>query len=291
MEHKLLGWFLLLLAARQGVAAEECSAAPVFTPDALNLVAAGFRQFGRGGGVKNIDVTQIEVTWKPFLMVENPACLDKTQFSLEMKAGAAADWVLANQSPKEMGGGKYRWTLDVMPCHDHYLRLGVGGGAVLELPKPVVAATEEDIINSKFRPQPPKNLAVKNLADGSVSVSWTPSDCAREYYFYYTEQGTGTLDTHSKMVDGSDGGSTFIMKELKPCRDYELTAAASVRGEDLIGAEETTSFSTPPDMAAAEKLEPIVTAEASSMKVTWIAYDVLSCVNSYEVSVCQEGKA
>jgi hypothetical protein len=291
MEHKLLGWFLLvmgyLLVASRGVSGADCSGPPAFTPTALEQVSAGFRQYSRGAGVTT-DVTHIEVTAIPFLMVVNPACYDKTKVSLEMKAGAAAAWAPVEESPKEKGG-KYRWILKVLPCHDHYFRLHVGDGAVLELPKPVSAASAEDIINSKFDPEPPQDLTVNSQADGSLRVSWTPSECATSYIFYYNEEGSN--DAHTKMVDAKEGSSTVIKEGLRPCRDYALTAVASVRGTETDGKEITASFSTPPDASAAAQLEPKITADVSGLRATWSAYDVLSCVNNYEVSVCEAGAA
>ena len=285
----LVGQFLLVTT--QGVSAADCSGPPAFRPAAADLVEAAYRQTVRRGK-QHVDYKRIDVTWQPFLMVEEGSisCLDKSQLSLEFKAGSAAAWAKLEESPQELGGGRYRWSLDVVPCHEHFLRLsvgGLGGTTALELPQPVPAAAAEDIIASGFSPEAPRDLTVVNLDEKSVRVSWTPSECAQSYDISYGLVAGGGGARQSRLVAAADGHEVILTEGLEPCRDYALTAAAVI-GEDGYSEESGASFSTPPDAAAATKLEPAIVADVSGVKATWKTWDALSCVEKYEVSVCHQ---
>ena len=296
MEQKLQRWFFLLLVGQlgvvvpPGVAAADCSGPIVFKTDAAALVEAGFHATMRRRQ-KHFDYNRIDITWQPFKMVENPACVDRSQLGLEVKAGLGGTWTAVEQSPREQGGGKYSWRVEeVMPCHDHYLRLSVGGAAggrySLEMPEPVAAAKMEDIAAGGFIPKPPKGLTVTSLGERAVRVSWTPSDCAQSYDLVYgltTEE-----ETLYRQLDAADGNSVDITEGLAPCRDYTLTASAGI-GEQGYSKEATAFFSTPPGTGAADSLTAAISPHASDVEVVWDTYNTLSCVDKYEVSVCPQG--
>lgn len=284
---RLLCGLLLVQLTASSASAADCSGPPVFRPDAASLVEAGYKRTVRRGN-ERIDYKRIDVTWQPFMMVDDAGCLDKTQLGLEVRAGSAAAWVPLDESPLELGGGRYRWSLDVVPCHDHFIRLsvgGVGGSGALELPNPVPAAAAEDIIASGFSPEPPRDLTAVAIDEKSVRVSWTPSECADSYDLSFGRLVGG--EKKSRQVTAAEGSTVVITGDgIEPCQDYSLTIAAVI-GEDGYSEESTAMFSTPPDSEAANKLDPTVVGDVSSIKATWKSWDALSCVERYEVAVCR----
>ena len=216
---RLICGLLLVQLAASGAGAADCSGPAVFRPDAASLVEAGYKRTVRRGN-ERIDYKKIDVTWQPFLMVEQAGCLDKTQLGLEIRAGAAAAWVPVEESPLELGGGRYRWSLEVVPCHDHFIRLSVGGEggkAALELPNPVLAAAAEEIIASGFSPEPPRDLTAVAIDEKSVRVSWTASECAQSYDLSYGLVVGGV--SKSRQVTADEGSSIIISGDgLEPCQ-------------------------------------------------------------------------
>merc|ERR1719320_1728425 len=85
----------------------------------------------------------------------------------------------------------------------------------------------EEIANSHFRPSTPDNLAIAQVTDDSVIVSWTPSLCAESYELWYeSDQGDD-----SGNITVSAGFGSVTIRELQTCTDYTVYVTALVGDE------------------------------------------------------------
>jgi len=259
---------------------------PSFKDDATSRVEAGFKAIRKRGKL-SFDYKTIEVTYSPFMMVEDPNCIEESQLNLEVKSGSG-DWVAMDAAPEALGGGKYKWSIPSVPCKDHMIKFwvnGPAGQASLEFPEPIRAISEEELITSKYTPVAPAGLKVTNLADNQVEVSWDAADCATAYDISY---GVDMDSMKFQTVPAHLGSQLIISEGLEPCTDYEVSIF-SVVGEDGFSAEEaSTRFTTPPESSSASSLEPQITRDTNRVSAVWKAYDKLSCVQTYSVSVCKE---
>ena len=192
---------------------------PVFKADAAKLVTADFASVIRRG-VKTYDYKQIEVLYSPFSMVEDASCIDEKQLNIEVKSGNG-EWVAVDTRYDALGGGRYRWTVDAVPCKDHMIRIwvhGPGGSASLEYPETILAASEENIIKSRFEPATPAELTAKNSGDNKLEVSWLPSECATSYEISY---GKDIDSMQSKILPASQGSNIYL-DGLTSCARYKL---------------------------------------------------------------------
>lgn len=229
----------------------------------------------------------IEVTYYPFMMVEDPNCIDEDQLMIEVKVDNG-DWKAEASKPVALGGGKYRWSLSSIPCKDHMIKLwvsGPAGQASLEYPEPVRAISEAELIASHYTPLAPTNLQLTNLGDNQVEMSWAPADCATAYDISY---GVDVDSMQYKVVSASQGSRLILSEGLEPCTDYTVNVF-SVVGEDEYSAEAATArLTTPPESSSAASLDPQITRDTNRVSALWKAYDKLSCVQRYSVSVCKE---
>jgi len=279
-------WVLLGVLLWMGEVSAECGQ-PQFKEDANNRVQANFKTIRRRGKV-SFDYRTIEVVYYPFQMVEDASCLDEAQLNLEVKAGEHGTWTAMESVPTALGGGKYKWSIPAVPCLDHHIKLwvtGPGGQASLEYAQPIKAASTEEIIAAKFTPEKPEGLTVTNMeASGEVRVTWTASECATSYDLSY---GRNLDSMQSQIVSDTE----IVLSELEPCTDYDISIFAVVGEEEYSIDEASTRFTTPPDTASAMSLEPVVDTQTNAMMARWRAYDRLSCVTKYAVSVCKEQEA
>lgn len=277
---------LCVLSVFVSGAHSECSQ-PSFKADATTMVEAGFKTIMRRSKL-NYDYRTIDIVYSPFLMVEDPNCIEESQLNLEVKSGSG-DWIAASGRPDVLGGGKYKWTIDAVPCKDHLIKFwvnGPGGQAALEYPEPIRAATDEQLIADRFTPEKPTSVKVTDLGSNTVTVIWTPADCATAYDISYGS--VISSDRKSQIVPASQGSQIIIAEGLKPCTEYIINIFAVV-GEDGYSPDEASiNFMTPPEPSSANSLQPEVTSALNAVTALWRAYDTLSCVEKYSVSVCRE---
>ena len=279
----------MLLLCLLGVVSQvssQCSQ-PSFKDDSISRVEAGFKTIRKRGKI-TFDYRKIEVIYSPFLMVNDPNCIEESQLNLEVKSGSG-DWIAMEDTPVALGGGKYRWTIDAVPCKDHLIKFwvnGPGGQAALEYPEPILAASELDIIESKFTPEKPTGLKISHLGENSVEVSWEPADCATSYDISYGKIISGERKT--KIVPASQGSHIILSEGIEPCTEYSINIFSVVGEEEYSADEASETFTTPPDASSASSLEPEITRETNSMSAKWRPFDKLSCVDKYAVSVCKE---
>jgi len=277
---RLLGLIVGLTAVCQ--VRSECK--PVFKEDAASLVSASFASVFRRGA-KTYDYKYIEVIYSPFQMVEDRSCVDEAQLNLEVKMGSG-EWVAVDSTPEPLGGGKYRWIIDAVPCKDHMIKIwvtGEGGSTSLEYPEPILAATETEIIKSRFVPSTPEGLTVQNSGDNELEVMWQPSECASSYEISY---GKDINSMESKILPASQG-SQILLDGLTSCSRYDIHVTAFI-GDSSYSDSASVAFTTQPEVSSALQLEPQVDRDTSYVSAKWQAFDKLSCVDSYAVSVCKE---
>jgi len=275
---------LLCLATSTAADCEQ----PQFKADANSRVTAGFKTIRRRGQVSH-DYRTIEIIYYPFQMVEDAGCVDEDQLNLEVQSGENSEWVAMEVKPNALGGGKYKWSIPAVPCLQHRLKFwvnGPAGQASLEYAEPVPAATTEEIIAAKFVPEMPTGLTVTHLPDGGgVRVTWEASECATAYDISY---GSSADNMRTQVLPAQ---TELVLDDLQPCTDYDISLFSMVGEEDYSIDEASTRFTTPPETGSAASLNPIVQPGTNSLLAKWQAYEKLSCVSRYAVSVCKEGEA
>ena len=115
---------ILILSFSMDLVMSKCQQ-NTFKSDAADKIKAAYRTI-QG---KEVDYSKIEVEWQPHLMVENPSCINEDQLFLEVNHNGGDDgWTIAG-GEMELSGpdGRFRWSLDVVPCKDHYFRVWVDG--------------------------------------------------------------------------------------------------------------------------------------------------------------------
>jgi len=262
-------------------------AAPQFLDDAADKVEAGFKRTTRRG-VTTMDITKIEVVWQPFTMVEDKNSIDKKKLYMEVKVGDGS-WNRLEDSPAKRGGGKYRWTVNnELPCKEHSLKLVVvsldGEEAEFVYPTPIAAASPEEIAKSDFEPTIPNNVRVE-ITNDEILAAWDQVECATSYEVKYKKFN----EDEDKFITKDVADNSLLLEEgIDSCSDYELLVSAVVGEGDIFSEEESTEFSTPPGITAAQKLNPTIEPGMDSVKVSWEAWEKLSCVNSYSVKLCKD---
>lgn len=256
---------------------------PMFRSDAVQHIKTGFKAVRR----TRKDFTKIEIVAVPGKMVEKPEGFDTNRVTVEIKAGSG-EWAVVEEEPS-LRGGKYRWTVeDVAPCVDHAVRLWLhgkdGGQAVFEFPNVVHRATTQELVAAQFTPAPPTDLRVEEVGEDSVEVSWELSTCAEMYDVTY-ERLSGGEETFSQQVEGG----RVVLSGLHSCSEYEVRVTA-VLGHEF-SEEATVLVFTSPGYYAAEKLTPTITSTTNSVTAKWRAFEKLSCIRRYSVTICKEGRA
>jgi hypothetical protein len=242
-------------------------------------VTAEFKRRGSRG----TNYRTIVVEWNPASLVKDPAAIDLTQQIVEIKAGDGA-WTRPQESPIPKRG-KYRQTFDnVAPCKIHLFRFVVSGldgeEAIFEYPQAVGPAAEEDILASRFTPNPPANVKVTAMQGSKLRVSWAASDCATSYEVY----GAGTVSK----ISGHTEETSIVLEDAESCETYDIQVTA-LTGQEL-SEDTTTEFVTGPSEAAGEKLEVEVVPQVNTVTASWDGWQALSCVEHYSVELCKDGE-
>eukprot|EP00091_Calanus_sinicus_P017914 TRINITY_DN3909_c0_g2_i3.p1 TRINITY_DN3909_c0_g2~~TRINITY_DN3909_c0_g2_i3.p1 ORF type:complete len:232 (-),score=52.11 TRINITY_DN3909_c0_g2_i3:189-884(-) len=168
-------------------------------------------------------------------MFEGGEDVDIGALRLEVKAEDGC-WKSIEEKPLRRGKDKQMWRVKVVPCKEHYVRLGLardGCFDYLQHPESIGPASTEEIANSHFRPSTPEDITITPLTSDSVDVSWTPSSCAESYELWY-ESHDG--DDSGNMTVSAGFGSVTV-SELKNCTDYTMYVTAMV-GDEFSGEAE-----------------------------------------------------
>jgi len=275
---------IVILSCFVGLVVSQCSQNS-FKSDAADKIKAAYKTSRR----KGVDYSKIEVEWQPFLMVENPSCINEEQLFLEMNHdGGDAGWVQVGGKMKDSGPqGKFKWTLDVAPCKDHYFRVwvdGEGNQASFALPNPVEAVSDEILKGSHYEVSAPTSLKATVLSGNEVQITFEPSECALEYEISYNKADSNE-DQQTIRISKDDGNSFTLTDGIEACTDYRYQIYAYI-GENIFNDEEASSFfTTAPNQDSATRLTPDISQAIDSLTVSWDT-TACPCVKEYEVSVC-----
>jgi len=251
------------------------SAVPTLRADAADKVSWKFKDRPKQ------DVSRIILEWEPLSMVEDRASINSNDLSVLIKSGDG-EYVPLNSRPR-VRGGKYMYTINIVPCKEQHLRFilkGDEGQEIFDLPEAIPASSPELIATSGFLPQVPENVNIEQNED-NVVLTWDPSECASSYYLRFEGPDGNEFD---KEVEEN----TVTITEFDACSQYDVYATAYVHG---VPSDEgfLDTVSTHPSAEAAEKLDPKVSTTINSVTAKWDAYNKLACVNNYAVKVCKDG--
>lgn len=252
----------------------------VFRDDAQEKIEIGYSTTVRRG-IVNYDYTKLEVEATLLEMVDQSDSIDRENVRLEFMS-SESDWTVLDQKPT-MKGGVYKWTIsDIVPCHNHNVRLTVfsaeGREISFDYPETILAASKEDMIKSRYRPSPPQDVRVEEM-NGGHKVTWSPSHCADTYDLSY--RMVGHSDYTTKTVESN---FAIISETLEICEEFEVLLSA-VLGDEY-SDEQTVTFTSAPDDNVSDRLEPEVEVKTNSAIVRWKGSEKLSCIPSYQVQLC-----
>lgn len=274
---------ILILSCFVGLAVSDCGQNS-FKSDAGEKITAAFKSSHR----KGVDYSKIEVEWQPFWMVEDPECINKGMLFLQMNHDGGDEWNNVDGKMKSSGSqGKFKWTVDVAPCKDHYFRVwvdGDGGQASFVLPSPVEAVSEEQLKESNYEVLAPEDVKAQVLSGNEVKISFTPSECALEYEILYNKAGSND-EQIPKKITKDDGNSFILTDQVEACTDYDYYIYASI-GDKITSEEASGFFTTAPNQDSASRLVPEITQATDSLTVSWNTAEC-PCVAKYEVSICK----
>eukprot|EP00092_Neocalanus_flemingeri_P105865 GFUD01135762.1.p1 GENE.GFUD01135762.1~~GFUD01135762.1.p1 ORF type:complete len:785 (-),score=164.61 GFUD01135762.1:1070-3424(-) len=250
------------------------SAVPTLKADAADKVSWKFKDRPKQ------DVSKILLEWEPFAMVEDKSSIASDEWSVLIQSGEGEYTpVTTNSRPR---GGKYKYTIDIVPCQDHHLKFvlkGSDGEVVFELPEVIPASSSDLISSSGFNLEMPANIQIEQNED-SVALSWDASLCATSYLVVF-------MGPDGKEIENEVTENTATITEFEACSQYDVYVTAVI--DESYSDEAYDTISTHPSASAAEKLDPKVSPSINSVKAQWDAYGKLSCVNAYAVKVCKDG--
>ena len=195
-------------------------------------------------------------------------------------------WLEASDRQRSAGKSAKWIVVGLKPCLEYQFQIKVEGAkpgvseAMFELPQSLGPASEDEIIDSGYKPEAATDFAVKAGAN-SASVSWSKSDCALSYDVGFSESGDNSK-LRSETVAGS--ASSVNIGELKPCTRYETTITAVLGdefSEDLV-----SSFATKPRLDAVANIKPTFLTTLDSAIITWETWQSVSCIDEYQVTLC-----
>jgi hypothetical protein len=153
---------------------------------------------------------------------------------------------------------------------------------MFELPQTLGPATEEEIMESGYKPEAPTDFNVKAGAN-SATITWEKSDCALSYEVSFSESGEASK-LRSETVPADE--AKINVGDLKPCTRYETTVSAVIGDEysdDLV-----QSFATKPRLDAASTLKPSFVTTLDTAVITWDTWQSVSCIDQYQVTLCNK---
>jgi len=258
----------------------------VLKENAADYVMAGFKRTTRRGKT-TVDLTKMELEWQPFEMIENRDQFDRNDIKVGLKV-ENGEWQILSDKPTKRGGGKYRLVIsNILPCKYHSIQFifksKEGEETIYEHPSVVEAASQEEIATSRdFIPEIPNALTVNSVSE-TVDISWDPVECATSYEITYKK----ILDDEAPFVTvTSETNSVTLSDQIDTCSEYEVNVAA-ITGE-AYGDAESVEFFTQPASDAVQKLSPTINPDMTSVEISWEGWEKLSCVEEYEVKVCDE---
>ena len=154
---------------------------------------------------------------------------------------------------------------------------------MFELPKTLGPATEEEIVDSSFKPDAPENFGAK-VGANSATLTWSKSDCALSYEIGLVESGD-TSKLRSETVPAGDE-TKINVGDLKPCTRYETTISAILG--DKYSDDLVSSFATKPRLDAVASLKPSFITTLDSAVITWDTWLSVSCIDQYQVTICHK---
>ena len=154
---------------------------------------------------------------------------------------------------------------------------------MFELPKRLGPATEEEIVDSSFKPDAPENFGAK-VGANSATLTWSKSDCALSYEIGLVESGD-TSKLRSETVPAGDE-TKINVGDLKPCTRYETTISAILG--DKYSDDLVSSFATKPRLDAVASLKPAFVTTLDSAVITWDTWLSVSCIDQYQVTICHK---
>lgn len=252
------------------------SAVPTLRADAADKVSWKFKDRPKQ------DVSRIVLEWEPFAMVEDRSSINHKELSVLIKSGDGEYMPVTNRA--RVRGGKYMYTISIVPCKDQNLRFvlkGSEGEVIFDLPEAIPASSPELIGASNFLPEVPTNVNIEQNED-SVTLTWDQSECATSYYLRF--EGPDGIEFDKDVTE-----NTVTITEFDACSQYDVFAIAVVHESE---SDEVflDTISTHPSAQAAEKLEPKVSTTINSVTAKWDAYNKLACVSTYAVKLCKDGE-
>ena len=258
----------------------------VFHENAVDFMTAGYVTSVRKG-VKSIDYSQIEITAKPYSMVDNVHRIAKGGVSLGIKSGNGS-WTTVDRQPV-MRGGLYKWIQpNIIPCNEHQIRLNLSlndkSQTSFLYPHVIQPASSDSLISSGYKLAAPEELEIV-LTLYSIVISWPVSPCVSLYSVTY--QQVRVVDkVLSEVVPASKNPSLTLVGKTEDCREYNIQVTGVLGTLHSMPREHR--FYTAPREDMMKGVEVDITPSLDGVTVSWNSYDDLSCIDRYIITICDE---
>ena len=174
------------------------------------------------------DFTEVEVSYNPQEILEYGD--DDVSVVLETRSSGGC-WRRASGPVRRLTSSEV-WRVEGFPCQEGHTRLVLDRGqCVDQLITASLAATEEQILESGYRPPNPANPALGS-EDGFVYLSFTGTPCVHQYDVYYDPEngdkpGRVTLNSGTTM-NGPISTRDVLITGMNLDTNYTITIEAKV---------------------------------------------------------------
>jgi len=232
------------------------------------------------------DFTKLEIKARPLLMFTAKDSLTTQNIAVELREGKGK-WQKVETKPK-VRAGVFKWTLsDLNPCKEKEVKLVIHKDDENEesfiYPHIIEAPSMDEISHSGYRPKMPESLTVIEEPQGSLKISWKPSECVSSYDLTYLSVSSG--QSFTKEIEPSEMPSTTLSESITSCSEYEIKVTSIIG--DKYSQESIITYVTQPLPSDAQRINPKVTSSTDSVSVSWNGFAQLSCFTKYTMAVCE----
>jgi len=227
----------------------------------------------RRGDLKSLDTIEVVAYYNEIIPAH---CTDQLVLMMEITDGEYRV-IMEQRQTKRDRKKKQRYFLwkvsSVVPCRTNRFRLVVGEQFIeAELPP----ADIKDMEEFEFKPGKLSNIKYKN-----DQLSWDRLQCATDY-----KVEIFNINSEKEIVNDIISETNIDLSNFDHCEEYEYVIIPHVGEFESVDDEGYGEFTRAPNLDTLTDLEIEVEPFTSSAIISWVISDDVSCVDKYDVQVC-----